>query len=357
MLFDSDEAIWPEIEYASARSLSCHNDGRQKTVNVKFVFEQPLMLYETEGYRDHFMHSFHVFLLGYIILHHIGLNIIREWLDKSLKHGPAPYKGLKISNDDILRIWFLTAFLHDAAYVFQKFNEGIDNFTTKEWDYPLNILPNGTPLLKVDDNQMPFGKYLAEMLEFFASKNETNRCHMLPHFLQAIRVNDHGVLGALWTLNKFGKEASRQRILENYLSALAISFHNRIIFEHLREGAEKENRINLETFPIPFLLAFCDTAQIWGRRTKEMQENVKAQLFAIDLLDNQITLRLFYASKVVGNIPTSIEVQGINNVYKSSPYKCEIEFFGGEKLDTSNIKKPGIAIGKVSEPLAKVHMM
>lgn len=309
---------------------------------------EELMLYETEGYRDHFMHSFHVFLLGYIILHHIGKKQICEWLEKSLGCGPAPYNKLKPSNDGILRIWFLTAFLHDAAYVFQKFNEGIANFTAREWGYPLNILPNGTPLLKVDDNQMPFGTYLAQMLEFFASENETNRCLMLSHYLQAIRMNDHGVLGALWMLNKFEKDASLERKSENYLSALAISFHNRIIFRHLREEAEKEKRISLEKFPIPFLLAFCDTAQIWGRRTKEMQEDVKAQLLDIDLSDKQITLKVFYASKVVGNIPSSIDVQGINNVYKSSHYKCEIKFFGGEKPDTANMENPGRGIDRVS---------
>lgn len=288
---------------------------------------EELMLYETEGYRDHFMHSFHVFLIGYMIFNHIGLDEIRSWLNDYLKYIPDPYNQLVLDNDSILRIWFLTAFLHDATYVFQKFDEGVDNFTKREWGHSLKILGDRHAFIDVLDKRLPFGRYLGEMLEFFKCKSGTNRNEILPYYLDAVRMNDHGVLSSLWLLGKWSEEigAITKRQLENYLSALAISFHNRIIFKYLKENSQ--HRIYFESFPIPFLLAYCDTAQVWGRRTKEMEKDVKIQMVEIELSDKIITLSLFYS----GKMPPFIDVQDKDNFFKSSKYQFRIKFYGGEK--------------------------
>jgi hypothetical protein len=49
-------------------------------------------------------------------------------------------------------------------------------------------------------------------------------------------------------------------------AALAISFHNKAVYETLTEGSKR--RVSFESFPIAFLLAFCDTAQSFGRLGK-----------------------------------------------------------------------------------------
>ena len=41
-----------------------------------FMDHEKLMLYSTEKYRDHFMHQFHVFVMGYIIINAIGIGNI-----------------------------------------------------------------------------------------------------------------------------------------------------------------------------------------------------------------------------------------------------------------------------------------
>lgn len=294
---------------------------------------EDLMLYETEGYRDHFMHSFHVFLIGYIILDYIGLDNIQDSLNAYLKSTPVPYNQLELNSDSVLKIWFLTAFLHDAAYVFERFDKGIDNFTRKEWGYSLKILQDRLPLLDIVDKKLPFSRYLGEMLEFFTCRKGTNRSEMLPHYLDAVRKNDHGVLSALWLLGKFEKRKEGIQQLENYLSALAISFHNPIIFKHLKE--ESQLKIHFESFPIPFLLAFCDTAAIWGRRTKEMEKDVKIQLVNIELSAPKIILSIFYA----GEMQPSIDVQDKDHYFKSSNYQFEIKFFGGDKWTQSKAVK------------------
>jgi len=302
---------------------------------------EELMLYETYRYRDHFMHSFHVFLMGYIILNHIGLDKVCDMIKKNLQYAPSPYKQMNLDNDAIIRIWFLTSFLHDAAYVFEKFNEGMANFTKNEWGYSLKGLSNMQQFLDLGDKDMPLGKYLGKMLEFFGAKNEINRSEMLSHYLHSVKMNDHGVLSALWLLGKFENGSTLSRDLENYLSALAISFHNPIIFKNVKEGGQF--RVTFESFPILFLLVFCDTAQNWGRRTMA-EDYVKTQLVKIDLLQKQIKLTLFYATPFHNKLPHSIDVQDKEKIFKSADYEFGIDYNGGEEWD--NPHTPFIEIDK-----------
>lgn len=288
---------------------------------------EDLMLYKTEGYRDHFMHQFHVFVTGYIILNHIGLDKICEWVNKSLKY---TQHSLELNVKNILRIWFLTSFIHDTAYVFERFGKGMANFFKEEWGYSFAIEPRqlGLQLL---DKKMPFSGYLAKILEFFMCEKPTNRGNILPCYLDSIiKMYDHGVLSALWSIEKFAKEMPDERITECCLSALAMSVHNANIFTKLKEG--REAGISFESFPISFMLAFCDTLQIWGR-TREIQEDVHPELVDVEFSKKEIRFKLFYKSPIPAKIPTPSYikkrlVQEKNEYFRSSEFKFIIEFYG-----------------------------
>jgi hypothetical protein len=288
---------------------------------------EDLMLYKTEGYRDHFMHQFHVFVTGYIILNHIGLDRICNWVNESLKY---TQHSLKLNEESILRIWFLTSFIHDAAYVFERFGKGMANFLKEEWGYTFAVEPSGLELL---EKKMPFSGYLGKMLEFFMCQKPTNR-DTLPHYLDSIiKMDDHGVLSALWSIEKFAKGMTSLRITESYLTALAISFHNPNIFKNLKEGSE--GGISFESFPIPFMLAFCDTAQIWGR-TREIQEDVHPELVDVEFKDKEIRFKLFYKTPFPDKVPTRQYirdrlVQEKDVFFRSSIFKFIIEFYGAGK--------------------------
>lgn len=290
---------------------------------------EDLMLYKTEGYRDHFMHQFHVFVTGYIILNHIGLDNIQKWTNNSLKYSPHT---LKLKKENILRIWFLTSFTHDAAYVFERFGTGMANFLEEEWEYPFSVEPKGLGLQLVDKN-MPFSGYLVKMLECFICKKPTNR-DVFPYYVDSIiKMNDHAILSALWLIEKFAKGMPNQRMIECYLSALAVSFHNINIYRNLKEGPKAG--ISLESFPIPFILVFCDTLQTWGR-TREIQKDIYPELLGAEFNSNEIKFKILYKTNIPDKIPKRQDirdrlVQEKNTFFRSSKFKFIIEFYGGKK--------------------------
>jgi len=92
-----------------------------------FKKQEDLLLYDVAQYRDHFMHQFHVFTIGYIMINHLGLHNVAITLNKRLKHVPG-FSSIRLDNDSVLRIWILTAFYHDISYIFEKYDKGIEKF-------------------------------------------------------------------------------------------------------------------------------------------------------------------------------------------------------------------------------------
>lgn len=306
-----------------------------KRLLERFKRHEDLLLYETEGYRDHFMHQFHVFIAGYIILNYLGLDKICKCVNNSLKHTQP---NLSLTEENILRIWFLTSFMHDIAYIFEskRFTEGINNFLREEWGYEFGAGLNGEKLI---DIQKPFTRYLSEMLGYFKCEKSTNHQEVLPYYLDSMtKMNDHGILSALWLINKFSKDQPVTRIAECYLSSLAASFHNSNIFRNLSE--DNQDGISFESFPIPFILAFCDTIQIWGR-TRETQVDVHPWLLDAEFNANEVKFKVFYKTLFPSKIPVRTQirnrlVQDKDVFFRSSKSRFTIEFYGGH--DLNNLK-------------------
>lgn len=74
-------------------------------------------------YRDHFYHTFHVFLLG---------NAIIEWL---LDIGKKKDKSfITVNNDTFLLTWFFTSIFHDIGYIVSKAEKSISQFFESFFD-------------------------------------------------------------------------------------------------------------------------------------------------------------------------------------------------------------------------------
>lgn len=74
-------------------------------------------------YRDHFYHTFHVFLLG---------NAIIEWL---LDIGKKRNKSfINMNNDTFLLTWFFTSIFHDIGYIVSKAEKSISQFFESFFD-------------------------------------------------------------------------------------------------------------------------------------------------------------------------------------------------------------------------------
>jgi len=255
-----------------------------------FMDHEKLMLYSTKKYRDHFMHQFHVFVMGYIIINAIGIGAIKKRINKRLEC-TEEYHKIKIDDDGVLRIWVLISLFHDIAYIFQQYDKTMQKFISDNLlaDIPVHI--DWGVILSSSKSKVSYINTMTELTKFFTSpeecvepntktnayhKMQTNKTELLKNYIQALEDNqDHGVLGAILLINLYMKiikdnydgnhnEVS-SRIVELYLAALAISMHNSCTYKTLKESAEKRY-ISFDSFPLEFLLMYCDTAQEWGRK-------------------------------------------------------------------------------------------
>jgi hypothetical protein len=248
-----------------------------------FRDHENLMLYSTKKYRDHFMHQFHVFVMGYIFMNAIGIDKIKEQINMRLKN-MEEYQEITINDEGVLRIWVLISLFHDIAYIFQQYDKTMQKFISDNLLTEIPVHIDWGMILSSNKNKVSYIDTMNELTKFFTSPDEKkspNKTELLKNYIQAIEDNqDHGVLGAILLINLFKKiikdnyeenrdEESRNegnaRLVELYLASLAISMHNSCTYKSLKESADK-GYICFESFPLEFLLMYCDTAQEWGRK-------------------------------------------------------------------------------------------
>lgn len=311
----------------------------------QFQKHEELLLSGLDNYRDHFIHQFHVFVSGYIIINELGIENFKLSIQKSMNQilslNNKSQNDKKCDNDeeykildaDVLRIWFLTAFYHDFAYILEKLDTELEKFFDHLLGYSFNVKFNWEKLLT---EEMGFSKHICDLLKFFMSKNGTSTDQLLQNYLNAIITShDHGVLSALLLINS-SKKVPYKNINECFYAALAISLHNYKVAKNLREGEcisrAQSIGISFESFPIAFLLAFCDTAQSFGRlETKNGLEAAKypTQFIGIDILENEkVTYKIEYIdqnkSPDTGKIK---EWDKVNEIFRSLEYSFVIEYY------------------------------
>jgi len=207
-------------------------------------------------YRDHFIHPFHVFCLGYIILN--------KW-NKNKKN--EIYNNLDENENDILKKWFVTSIYHDVGYPSEKFEILVKHFFKTSIGREVKSQFDWSSILLANDNI----EHIKKLTELFNNKTKNQYGQNFEKWLfkRVVEDHDHGVLTALMLLNEniihgFNwNENEKQKIV--YEAALAIAIHNwkrpknpDIILDL--------DQLNVRDFPLAFFLTFCDTAQEWGRR-------------------------------------------------------------------------------------------
>jgi len=198
------------------------------------------ILRELPLYRDHFLHSFHVFSLGY--------KRITSWWDNNLG------QDFGMPEDDfVIRRWFAASICHDIAYAIEKIPDLINVFFKETLKSPVKISIDWSPLMpSAETNTLEYFRAISE--EF--SEDEVKR-NDFERWLYArlIEDRDHGVLGALVLMNldwdsEF-KEIARK-------AGLDVAMHN----YHKRSDL---GQLSFTDYPFAYLLSYCDEVQEWGR--------------------------------------------------------------------------------------------
>lgn len=216
-------------------------------------------LHSIKDYREHFIHPFHVFLLGYIIL--------TKW--KSIKKNPF---SLLNGNDEYrsLQVWFITCMYHDIGYPSEKsfllladiFEKAIGRKILGHFDWG--------SIFTVGKNY----DYINEISKYFGRKCGKNNYKIIADFkkwycLRLLENHDHGTLSSIVLLNKWGKIKKEQKKML-YEACIATALHS---LKRTSEESKLYEELKLDMkilkindFPLSFFLQFCDNAQEWGRR-------------------------------------------------------------------------------------------
>lgn len=249
------------------------------------------------GYRDHFFHSFHNLLLGFIVLD--------EAYDEFRKYARDI---MRLPNASLECIWFLAALYHDVGYSVQWGPE----FLSARYGLPADrYRHNGELRAKVEEERTAMWE-LEEYQNAWRALVNLWECRQddvqqYPwvrdtsftdvDFADALRdgfINGHGVAGALRLLIELGKIAGREEDQPKrqfwwhhfYQSALAIPFHDAAF----REALLRRNIVCISTkrFPFASLLTFVDSIQEDRRGSSELDRHRPDILYDIEVRDAMV---------------------------------------------------------------------
>lgn len=213
--------------------------------------------------RDHYFHSFHIFLLGLLILDHYKEEFIRYH-----KNVFPKYRSVSLEF-----LWLLTSIFHDVGYPIAKLDDLIEGIygvsttpyekeTTSVWDDPV-YKENLKQLISLFRFSLSDKKHRIDWHpEVFGLKNDP-----LDHIFRGSFYECHGVAGCFRFLVDIFSEARREEDTETrfflvnhiYPAALSIALHDKKFREKLSQDGI--TTIRLSRFPFATLLAYLDSLQ------------------------------------------------------------------------------------------------
>lgn len=253
-------------------------EGSEKDPTTLLMLDdfEPILL-KKPSYRDHFIHSFNVFLLGYYIINKLN----ETYPDKN-------YFTTGESNFNLT--WMLTSTFHDVAYPIQEtkfwLNNVLEKFLGVNPRFSFNI-SQIVPMVYVDFMRMIscWHRHPMSMPQGGGDLMSMD-WNVYNELSSKLIEKEHGVLGALMLSyhmafkegfltepDNSNKIRSPWDFLQNHLPAChAIGVHH---LESIRVGFSKH--------PIAYILILCDELQDWGRTSTQSDRNM------ISLKDVNIT--------------------------------------------------------------------
>ncbi len=192
-------------------------------------------------YREHFIHQFQVFLLGYYLINKEP-KLYQNLLNYLQKINPD------YQMEDVLKLWFITAMFHDFSYSVAKMEGWLENYFSR-FSFPTQFHINWNAI---------YTHYEIEkinLVELISSNSDKTKYEISNIIKDAfIEENDHGILSGLMLMKNV--EGIDEILVRE--AGCAISMHTETVYEQL-------GKLHLNQFPFAFLLVFCDNVQEWGR--------------------------------------------------------------------------------------------
>ena len=171
--------------------------------------------------REHFIHQFHVFLLGYYII------------NKNLQIKDQLKTHLKGNESDVIKCWFLASIFHDLGYTIEKMDEWLGGyfknmFLTGNANSNTKIIPyifSWGDIFRIED----YASSKKMLIEFIGEKllgeALNNKCSDLWRTIEDLLLlrQNHGIFSALILLNRLRLSTIDKKIGLN--AALSIVLH------------------------------------------------------------------------------------------------------------------------------------
>jgi hypothetical protein len=245
-------------------------------------FEAVLLL--DPRYRDHFLHEFQVFLLGAIIIDSL--------------YNTQPVRDFeKATGSRIEDAWLAASTYHDFDYAIQNYEDWMQEFFAQ-----FLHVKDGVPVSLNLEGVVVRDDFLSKLKDICATINyNLDDCMVRFIFEKAVLERNHAALATLSFLNRFKRNNLLTKPAINR-ATLAIFLHEESNWKAFcgrgdctdpweKELARNPILANLEfdSLPLAFLLAYCDTAQEWGRVGRNY-DIAKPQLVSITSNENDISI-------------------------------------------------------------------
>lgn len=288
--------------------------------DIQQPFEAVLLLDRESSYREHFLHQFQVFLLGALII------------DK-LHDTPAIQRFERLNGSVIEDAWLAASTYHDFNYPVEKCEQWMTNFFQQN----LHIGDHELFTMKLEKTVIT-DEFLSKMHNLCGVIGCTFDDCVLRFILERSAVQrDHAVLGALTFLKKFQNctQLSVQAVSHAALSILLHDPKNWKCFcgkASVEDAPEWESdfskkmlipMLTLDSFPLEFLLAYCDEAQEWGRVGRDY-EITKPQLEDIQVDQSKILTHISVQNDTSYNNKRD-KVQQLKRYIKDEKFFIKIE--------------------------------
>jgi hypothetical protein len=269
-------------------------------------------LFVVSQYRDHFIHSFYVFVMGLIFLKSKSNKILPDKLILNSKN-----------EKEILKKWFIISMCHDIAYVLEKGESILEKYVLNFISEPKrkkNVLPwiprlgNLMQIERLLDNidDITFEK----VISLKKCKGLKNRDFIIPIAFQHI---NHGIWSSLFVFHSLEQKELVEmfKSKENKCKEQRLEICRAILPHHISQWEVdkflsdfSECKINnkwkdiayIDSLknPLGYLLSLCDTLCQAGREAPELAiesnnpSKLKIKFSKINIIENSIEIGLHY---------------------------------------------------------------
>lgn len=235
------------------------------------VFER--LLRKQEGYREHLIHQFQVFLLGCYFID-CDLDFFLDLYERKYINDAKSDRDQKI--EKLGFSWFLASFMHDFGYYFIKFNPLFDDLFKDTWHIESPIQSNFENLIKGENVIKDIQLLTNAAMELLELDNDFNNNfpsfeRMLIEKLTNEEKLNHGLFSAFLLFRSIMSD--RKRHDKNIIYPIVgIALHDWKIWREstaLPSQYVRQYDLNFkfifEKQIITALLIICDNIQEWGR--------------------------------------------------------------------------------------------